>query len=63
MNHLVVGALQESRIDRNHGTHTLRGHTRGKRDSMLLGDTHVIKPVGEGLLKGGSIPSLHTSQP
>ena len=52
MNHLVVGPLQEGRIDRNHRPHALCGHSCGKRHGMLLRDPNVIESFGKDLLKG-----------
>ena len=44
---LVVGALQEGRIDRRERLHALGGETGGKRHRMLLGDADVEGPFGK----------------
>ena len=44
---LVVGALQEGRIDRAERPHPLRGEAGGEGHRMLLGDADVEAAVGE----------------
>ena len=48
MDDLVVGALQEGRVDRAERPHALRGQPRGEGDGMLLGDSDVEHPIGKG---------------
>ena len=47
VHHLIVGALQEGRIDRAEGPHALRGEAGGEGHRMLLGDADVEHAVGE----------------
>ena len=49
VDHLVVGALQEGRIDRAERPVPRRGQPGGKGHRMLLGDADVERPVGEFL--------------
>ncbi len=42
---VVVGTLQERRIDRDEGTDTARRHPGSKRDGVPLGDTDVEEPL------------------
>ena len=49
MHHLVVGALQESRIDRAERLHPLGRHAGRKGDRMLLGESDVEGPLRESL--------------
>ena len=46
---LIVGALQEGRIDRAERPHALRGEAGGEGHRMLLGDADVEGAIGEGL--------------
>ena len=46
---LIVGALQEGRIDGAEGPHALRGEAGGEGHRMLLGDADVERAIGEGL--------------
>ena len=48
VHHLVVGALQERRIDRAERLVALGGETRCERHRMLFGDANVERPVGIG---------------
>ena len=38
---LVVGALHEARINRDHRHHAVAGKARGKRERMFFGNAHV----------------------
>ena len=49
VHHLVVGALQEGRIDRAERLHALGGETGGEGDRVLLGDAHVEAAAGKFL--------------
>ena len=51
MHHLVVGPLQEGRIDGNHRLQAVTGHARGNGDTVLLGDGHVKIPLRVLLLE------------
>ena len=53
---LVVGALQEGRIDRAERPHALRGEAGGEGHRMLLGDADVEGAVGECALANLSSP-------
>ena len=46
MDQLVVGALQEGRVDRHHGLQALAGEARGEGEGVLFGDPHVVVAVG-----------------
>ena len=46
---LIVGALQEGRIDRDHRLEALAGEAGGEGDRMLLGDRDVEIAVGKAL--------------
>ena len=46
---LIVGALQEGRVDRAERLEALGGETRGEGDRMLLGDADVEGAVGIGV--------------
>ncbi len=48
---LVVAALQEGRVDRDHRLHALAGQTAGEGHRMLLGDADVEVALGEALLE------------
>ena len=48
---LVVGALQERRVDRDHGPRTLAGQAGGERHGVLFGDRDVEVAVGKALLE------------
>ena len=52
MHNLVIGPLQECRIDRDHWPQALRGEARGKGHRMLLGNPHIIEAVRKHLFKG-----------
>ena len=47
VNELIVGALQERRVDRDHRPQALCGHPRGEGHRMLLGDRDVEIAIGE----------------
>ncbi len=49
VNQLVVGALEERRVDRDHRPHPLAREARRERDGVLLGDAHVEVAVGKRL--------------
>ena len=49
VHHLVIGALQEGRIDGAEGAHALAGETRGESDGVLLGDADIENAGGENL--------------
>jgi hypothetical protein len=51
VHHLVIGALQERRIDRAERPHPLRGKPRRERYRVLFGDAHVEAAFGERLLE------------
>ena len=51
MHHLVIGALQEGRIDGAEGLHAFRRQARGEGHPMLLGDAHIEAALGECLLE------------
>ncbi len=44
---LVVGALQEGRVDRHHRPRALQGQAAGQQDRLLLGDADVEVAVGQ----------------
>ena len=48
---LIVRALHKRRIDRAEGLQALHGHAGREGDGVLLGDPHVIRPLGEALPK------------
>ena len=48
---LVVGALQEGRIDCHHGLQALAGQARGKGHGVLFGNAHVEVTIGEAALE------------
>lgn len=50
---LVVGALQEGRIDGHHRQVAVRGQAGGEGHGVLLADAHVHEPVGEGFGEAG----------
>src|SRR5262252_3384902 len=41
MHHLIIGALQEGRVNRGKGLETFRGESSGKGDGVLLGNTDI----------------------
>ena len=45
VNHVVVSALQESRIDRAYRTNTFRCQAGGKRHRVALRDSHIEKAI------------------
>ena len=47
VNQLIVPALQESGVDREHGLEPVAGHARGQCHGVLLGDGHVVEALGE----------------
>ncbi len=48
---LVVGALQEGRVDRDHRLQALAGQAGREGHGVLLGDAHVVVAVGKALLE------------
>ena len=58
VNRLVVGALQEGRVNRDHGAASARGQARGESDGMLLGDADVEVAVGKLLRKANQPRAL-----
>jgi hypothetical protein len=46
MDDLVIGALQEGRIDGAKRLHSGRRQSGGKGDRVLLGDTYIEHPSG-----------------
>jgi hypothetical protein len=48
---LVVGALQEGRVDRDHRLHALAGEAGGEGDGVLLGDADVEVALREALVE------------
>ena len=48
---LVVGALEEGRVDRRHRLHALERQAGREQDGVLLGDAHVVVAVRQLLLK------------
>ncbi len=44
---LVIGALQERRVDGRDGLAPLQGQARGEQDGLLLGDADVVVAVGQ----------------
>ena len=46
---LIVGSLQESRINRHDGRQSFGGQARGKGHGQLFGDADIVKPAGMGL--------------
>ncbi len=48
---LVVGALEEGRVDRAERAHALRGKPGGESHRVLLGDADVEAALGEGGLE------------
>jgi len=51
VNNLVVGALQEGRVDRRHRLTALQGESGGEQDRLLLGDPDVEVPLRQLLLE------------
>ena len=51
MHDLVIGALQEGRVDGAEGPHALRREARGEGDGMLFGDADVEDAVGKDRLE------------
>ena len=51
MDDLVVGALQEGRVDGHDGLDALECQPRGEQDGLLLGDADVEIAVRHGLLQ------------
>ena len=51
VNQLVIGPLQESRIDRDDRLEPLTGQTRRKSHCMLLGDSNIKIAPGKALFK------------
>ena len=49
VNELIVGALQERRVDRDDRLEALAGETRRERHRVLFGDRHVEIAVRESL--------------
>ena len=49
VHHLVVGALEEGRVDRGERLIAFGGKTSGEGDRMLLGDADIEAALGEGL--------------
>ncbi len=45
VDHLIVGALEEGRIDRAERPHALRGEPGGERHRVLLGDADVERAI------------------
>ncbi len=46
VNDLIVGSLQEGRIDRQNTVDALGGQSRRKRPGMSFGDADIKKPIG-----------------
>ena len=51
MDQLVVGALQEGAVNRDHGVHVLAGHAGRQGHAVLLGDADIEIALGEALVK------------
>ncbi len=51
VHHLIVGALEERRIDCGNGLHALAGQARRKGHGVLLGDADVVEALGKLALK------------
>ena len=49
MHHLIIGTLQERRIDRAERSHTLRGEARGEGHRVLLGNADIERSLRIGL--------------
>ena len=49
---LVVGALQERRVDGDDRAHAADGEAGGEADRVLLGDADVVEAVGKRLGEG-----------
>ena len=49
VHHLIVGALQEGRVDGRERLEAFGRQARGKGDAVLLGDAHVEGAVGKFL--------------
>ena len=49
VDHLVISALQEGRIDGTEGLHALAGHARRKGHGMLLGNADIVDAAGKDL--------------
>ena len=58
---LVVAALQEGRVDRDHRLHALAREAGGEGDRVLLGDADVEVALREALLELAPCPSLRAS--
>ena len=50
---LVVGALEEGRVDADDRAHALGGETGGEGDGVLLGDADVEEAIGVDRLELG----------
>ena len=59
---LVVGALQERRVDRHHRARALAGHAGGERHRVLLGDRHVEVAIREAASRTRRGPSPRASR-
>jgi hypothetical protein len=60
VHHLVVGALEEGRVDRAEGLQALGRHAGGEGDRVLLGDADVEAALRESLgeqVEPGSRPA------
>ena len=47
--HLIKGAVEERRVQRDYGFHSRDGEPGRRGDRVLFGDADVVHPVGEGL--------------
>jgi len=59
---LVIAALQEGRVDRDHRALPFHREARGERDGVLLGDADVEVAVGEFLREADEGPSPRASR-
>ena len=57
MHNLVVGALQEGRIDRAERLEALGGEARGEGDCVLLGDADIEGAIGKPCRKVDPVPA------
>ena len=51
VNDAIVGPLQKSRVNRNHGMESHRGHAGGEKDGVLLGDADIVIPARHGFFQ------------
>ena len=60
---LVVGALQEGRVDRAHRLHPLEREAGREQHRVLLGDADVVVVVGQLAGEAATVPCRPPSRP